>query len=88
MRFRADVSETIEVVLFFPTLEFLGLEGNTARLRPSLRKREQILNWLTPQSQEEVEAFLYLTHFLRRFIPGRAEHHRIMTGDKVAPSQK
>jgi hypothetical protein len=70
---------------FFPTLEFLGLEGNTAGLRPSLRKREQILGWPTPQSQEEVEAFLYLTPFLRRFIPGRAEHHRIMTGDKKGP---
>jgi hypothetical protein len=70
---------------FFPTLEFLGLEGNTAGLRPSLRKREQILSWPTPQSQEEVEAFLYLTPFLRRFIPGRAEHHRIMTGDKKGP---
>jgi hypothetical protein len=72
---------------FFPTLEFLGLEGNTAGLRPFLRKREleQILSWPTPQSQEEVEAFLYLTPFLRRFIPGRAEHHRIMTGDKKGP---
>jgi hypothetical protein len=70
---------------FFPTLEFLGLEGNTAGLRPSLRKREQISGWPTPQSQEEVEAFLYLTPFLRRFIPGRAEHHRIMTGDKKGP---
>jgi hypothetical protein len=70
---------------FFPTLEFLGLEGDTAGLRPSLRKREQILSWPTPQSQDEVKAFLYLTPFLRRFIPGRAEHHRIMAGDKSEP---
>jgi hypothetical protein len=72
---------------FFPSLEFLGLEGNLTGLRPSLKKRDQILGWPTPQCQEEVEAFLYLTPFLRRFIPGRAEHHRILSGskDKSAP---
>jgi hypothetical protein len=70
---------------FFPSLEFLGLEGSDAGLQLSIRKREQILNWPTPQSQDEVEAFLYLPPFLRRFIPSRAEHHRIMTGDKSKP---
>jgi hypothetical protein len=72
---------------FFPSLEFLGLEGNLTGLRPSLKKRDQILGWPTLQCQEEVEAFLYLTPFLRRFIPGRAEHHRILSGtkDKSAP---
>ena len=37
-----------------------------------MKKREQILGWKTPESQE-VEAFCYLTPFLRRFIPSRAE---------------
>jgi hypothetical protein len=65
-------------VFFFPSLGFLGLEGDSGGLRPSLRKREQVLNWPRPKSQDEVEVFLHLTPFLRRFIPGRAEHHRIM----------
>ena len=63
---------------FYPSLEFLGLEGCLDGLRPSLKKRDQILGWRTPESQEEVEAFCYLTPFLRRFIPGRAELCRIL----------
>ena len=56
---------------FYPSLESLGLEGCIEGLRPSLKKREQILGWKTPESQEEVEAFCYLIPFLRRFIPSR-----------------
>ena len=47
-------------------------------MRPSLRKRETILQWPTLVNQEEVEAFCYLTPFLRQFIPGRAELVRIL----------
>lgn len=43
-----------------------------------------ISEWPTPTSWEEVRAFCYLTPFLRRFIPGRAELVRIMkTGMEV-----
>ena len=63
---------------FCDSLDFVGLEAGRNGLRPSLRKRESILQWPTPSSQEEVEAFCYLTPFLRRFIPGRAELVRIM----------
>ena len=59
--------------LFFPSLEFVGLQGSGSGLRPSLRKREQILQWPTPTCYEEVDAFCFLTPFLRRFIPGRAD---------------
>ena len=63
---------------FSDSLSFVGLEAGLNGLRPSLRKRETVLGWPTPMSQEEVEAFCYLTPFLRRFIPGRAELVRIM----------
>lgn len=63
---------------FSESLQFVGLEAGPNGLRPSLRKRETILQWPIPTSQEEVEAFCYLTPFLRRFIPGRAELVRIM----------
>ena len=63
---------------FTNTLSFVGLEAGPNGLRPSLRKRQSILEWPVPTSQAEVEAFCYLTPFLRRFIPGRAELVRIM----------
>jgi len=63
---------------FSDSLSFVGLEAGPNGLRPSLRKRETVLGWPTPTSQEEVEAFCYLTPFLRRFIPGRAELVRMM----------
>jgi len=63
---------------FCNSLDFVGLEAGSNGLRPSLRKRETILQWPTPANSEEFEAFCHLTPFLRRFIPGRAELVRIM----------
>ena len=63
---------------FMESLDFVGLEAGPNGLRPSLRKRGTILEWPTPTNQEEVHAFCYLTPFLRRFIPGRAELVRIL----------
>jgi len=37
-----------------------------------------MLQWPTPTCQVDVEAFCYLTPFLRRFIPGRVELVRII----------
>lgn len=62
-----------KMFLFFPSLEFVGLEGNGNQLRPALRKRDQIRDWPTPTCYEELDAFCFLTLFLRRFIPGRAD---------------
>jgi len=63
---------------FCESLDFVGLEAGPNGLRPSLTKREAILDWPTPVTQDEVDAFCYLTPFLRRFIPGRAELVRIL----------
>jgi len=67
---------------FSDSLSFLELEAGPNGLRPSLRKTETVLKWPTPTSQEEVEAFCYLSPFLRRFIPGRAKLVRIMNYSK------
>ena len=64
--------------LFDRTLGMVGLEVGDNGLRPSLRKRKMITEWPMPASWEEVRAFCYLTPFLRRFIPGRAELVKIM----------
>lgn len=55
-----------------------GLEGSNQGLRLSEEKRNKIGNWPVPQSKADVEAFVYLTPFLRRFIPDRAEHVSVM----------
>lgn len=70
--------------LFYPSLSFVGLEGNGDGLRASIRKREQVLNWPSPTCYEEVDAFCFLTPFLRRFIPGRADLVAIMQDCGVA----
>src|SRR5437762_9342352 len=59
---------------FVRTLELIGFMGSPDGLRPSIRHRDRILNWPIPENREELDAFLWLTPFLRIFIPGRAEH--------------
>ena len=63
---------------FCYSLDFVRLEGGPNRLRPSLRKRKEMLQWPTPNNQEEVETFCYLTLSLQRFIQGRAELVRVV----------
>lgn len=60
------------------TLDMTGLEGSVNGLQPSVEKRNKIESWETPGCKADVEAFAYLTPFLQRFIPGRAEHVRVM----------
>ena len=59
--------------LFSGGLELLGFQGSEEGLRPSLKHREKIRNWPTPRNREELDAFLWLTPFLRIFIPGRSD---------------
>jgi len=73
---------------FSDSLHFVGLEAGPNGLRPSLCKRETILQWPIPTRQEEVEAFCYLTPFLQRFIPGRTELVRIMKYGKQTSDGK
>ncbi|KAI9802052.1 MAG: hypothetical protein M1826_005120 [Phylliscum demangeonii] len=59
---------------FMASLEMVRFTATADRLRPSGKHRDKVLNLPTPQTQEELEAFIYLTLFLRYFIPGQAEH--------------
>ena len=63
---------------FRSSLGFVWLEAGENSLRPSIKKRDTILKWPTLMTFEEVEAFCFLTPFLRRFIPGRAKLVRVM----------
>ncbi len=60
--------------IFTDQLNFVGFTGNKNGLWPSMKHREQIRHWPKPTTRAEVEAFLWLTLFLRIFIPGQALH--------------
>lgn len=63
-----------KTVVFGGSLELLGFHGSADGLRPSIKHREKIQTWPTPANRAELDAFLWLTPFLRIFIPGRAAH--------------
>lgn len=60
--------------VFMDELTLLGFTGKGGTIRPSIKHRNEILNWPIPANKKELEAFVYLTPFLRIFIPGRADH--------------
>ena len=60
--------------VFAENLELLGFHGNAEGLRPSLKHRQKVQDWPVPTTRAELDAFLWLTPFLRIFIPGRAAH--------------
>ena len=47
-------------------------------MRPSADKVAKIRDYPTPENEKELEHFLYMTLYLKRYIPGRAEHAKIM----------
>ena len=59
--------------MFSDSITLLGFHGSQAGLRPARKHQDKILNWPIPTSRDELDAFLWLTPFLRIFIPGRAE---------------
>ncbi len=63
---------------FDDKLDILGFEGTTEGLRPSTKHRDKVKNWSTPKNREELDAFLWLTLFLRIFISGRADHVMVL----------
>lgn len=61
--------------------EHLSLDGSGKRTRgvkASLKKLSRIVEYPTPQNFEELEQFLYLTIYLKMFIPGRADQSRVL----------
>lgn len=65
-------------VFFSDQIGILGLTGDRHGLRPDDRKLKVMREYPIPRSFEEVEQFLYLIPYLRRYIPGRAEYARIL----------
>lgn len=53
-------------------------DAEEAVIWPEDRKICVIRNYPVPRSYKEVEKFVYLTPFLRRWIPGRADHAKTM----------
>jgi len=56
----------------------LAYESDGGGLQPSLDKVKAIREYPRPTCLAEIEQFLYLTIFLRQFIPGRVEHAMIL----------
>ena len=70
-------------------VECLGFSGGPTGLRPDKRKLEAIENYPTPGSAEEIDNFLFMTTYLRKLIPGRAEHaNRMKEAIQTVPEWK
>ena len=72
------IRHLIRPLFFTDLLDFVGFTGDKNGLRPSMKHRDRIQHWPIPTSRAEVEAFLWLTPFLRIFIPGRTQHALII----------
>lgn len=54
-------------------------------VKASMRKLEKLRDFPVPSSLEELDKFLYLTLYLKMFIPGRAEHARVLKAKSKSP---
>ena len=59
---------------FLERIKPLGFVLQGEGLRPSEDKVAAIRDYPTPQNLDEVNKFLWMTTYLRHFIPGRADH--------------
>ncbi|SLM39126.1 hypothetical protein LPUS_09585 [Lasallia pustulata] len=67
-----------KTVVFGINLDLLGFTGRASTIRPSIKHRDKVMNWPIPTNREELDAFVYLTPFLRNFIAGGASHVLIL----------
>lgn len=64
---------------FSRAIDILGYEiQGGVGLRPSIDKVKKLREFPTPRNEKELDQFLYMTLYLKRYIPGRAEHARRM----------
>jgi hypothetical protein len=63
---------------FMPRIEMLGLQADSEGVRPSHGKLEAFREYPSPSCEKELDQFEYMTTYLRKFIPGRADHFRKM----------
>lgn len=59
---------------FVSTFELLRFERSQGGLHPSAKHRKKIEEMPIARNHKELDAFLWLTSFLRIFISGRASH--------------
>jgi len=63
---------------FMPKIEMLGLQVDGRGVRPGNDKLKVFSEYPTPTCEKELDQFEYMTTYLRKFIPGRVDHFRIM----------
>jgi len=63
---------------FMPKIEMLELQADGNGIRPGNDKLRAFRNYPTPTCEKELDQFEYMTIYLRKLIPGRADHFRIM----------
>jgi len=63
---------------FSEEVEVLGFTAAGNGLRPSGKHRSRVEQWPVPTCRKDVEDFIWLTPFLRIFIPGRSDHVLIL----------
>jgi hypothetical protein len=61
-----------------PRVNGLKFVGGPLGLRPSADKVKAIRAYPVPTNEAEIDKFLFMTTYIRKFIPGRAEYARIM----------
>lgn len=65
--------------LFTTRTEFLGHVISRDGLEADKSKVEKIENWPRPRTVSQVRGFLGLVQYLRKFVPGLAEHTSVLT---------
>jgi hypothetical protein len=61
-----------------PRVDGLKFVGGPLGLRTSADKVKAIRDYPVPTNEAEIDKFLFMTTYIRKFIPGRAEYARIM----------
>ena len=60
--------------VFVDSLEIVRFSGGIDGLRPAAKYIQKAISWKTLINREELDTIIWLTLFLRLFIPGRAEY--------------
>jgi len=63
---------------FMPKIEMLGLQAGGEGIRPGNDKLRAFREYPAPTCEKGLDQFEYMTTYLRKFIPGRANHFRTM----------
>jgi len=63
---------------FMPKIKLLGLQADGNGIWPGNGKLNAFRDYPAPTCEKELDQFEYMTTYLRKFIPGRADHFRIM----------